>query len=412
MPRKLERALSPMRVKTAPVGMHADGGCLYLQVTQGKNGLNRSWVFRYGTKGPNGKTVYREHGLGSLATLSLAEARDKARALRQARLDGVDPIEKRRAARATPVPVVKTFAEVADRWVDAKSPEWRPDYRKAQLARLRDYVFPAIGRMDVAQIDTVHVTAILDSIWRSVPNTATLVRSSVERVLDFATTKGWRPRGDNPARWNLLRDVYAKPATLRTIKRKTLGQGDHHAALPYADVAAFMKELRALPDDVAAWALEFCILTAARSGEVRSATWAEINMAERTWTCIAGRVRKHAHRVPLSDAAIAVLQKAAAVRTDDKVFPGLAVRAMRDVLQVRLGRAGITTHGFRSAFRDWAGEQTNFPREVCEAALAHYVSGTEGAYARGDLSAKRTKLMAAWANFCGNSKVLPLRQVK
>jgi integrase len=411
MPRKLERALTPRKIQTAGPGMHADGGNLYLEITEAKNGgLNKSWIFRFGVPRPDGKTRYRDLGMGSLSTLTLSEARERARLLRIKRLDGIDPIEERRTQRAAVPPRLVTFDEVADQWLSVKGVEWPASYARAQTQRLRDYASPIIGKLPVRTVTVEHVTTILDRLWKSHPNTASLLRAQVERVLDMARAKGLRD-AENPARLANLKHVYATTAKLRKAKRASAGKGEHHAAMSYKQVGAFMGELRALPDDIAAWALEFCILTAARTGEVVHARWDEIDLAERTWTIPAERMKaRKEHRVPLADRAIAILKKAAEVRTGDRVFP-VTDAAMLRLLHGR--RPHLTTHGFRSTFRDWAGESTAFPREVAEHALAHSLPDkVEAAYARSDLFERRRKLMSAWSAFCARplaeAKVLPL----
>ena len=416
MPRKLERALTPLKIKNAKAGMWADGGCLYLAVTPAANGanLNKSWIFRFGAGGGR----YRDFGMGSLSTLTLAEARERARLLRQKRLDGIDPVEERRAARAVvPVKVV-TFEQAADRWLDAKSPEWRPSYQRAQRARLRDYVTPVVGSLAVREVKVEHVTDILGSLWQSHPNTGALVRMQLEAVLDYAKVSGWRD-GENPARWaGHLKFLFGKTSKLRKAKREAEGRAEHHEALPWRDVGAFMAELRALPEDVAVLALEFTILTAARTGETVGATWPEVDLAKKTWMVPAGRMKaKKTHRVPLTDRAVEILKRMASIRVDDRVFPHLALGAMLRLLQGPLKRPALSVHGFRSSFRDWVGNETSFPRELAEAALAHRVgSATEEAYQRGDLLKRRAALMDAWAAYCAKpaaeGKVLPLRKTK
>ncbi len=418
MPRKLEKALTPLKIKNAKAGMHADGGNLYLAVTPAANGgLNKSWIFRFGVPGPDGRTRYRDFGLGSLSTFGLAQARERARLLREKRYDGVDPIEERRAARAV-VPVrVVTFGEAADQWFDARSTEWKPTYQRAQRARLRDYVTPVVGKLAVRDVKVEHVTDILGSLWQSHPNTGALVRMQLEAVLDYAKVSGWRD-GENPARWaGHLKFLFGKTAKLRKAKREAEGRAAHHEALPWREVSAFMGELRALPEDVAALALEFTILTAARTGETVGATWGEVDLAKRTWTIPARRMGKgkKEHRVPLSGAAVAVLERMAAIRVDDRIFPHLVLGAMLRLLNGRLKREALTVHGFRSSFRDWAAEETSFPRELAEVALSHAVgSETEQAYQRGDLFEKRRKLMDAWAAYCARpaagGKVLPMKK--
>jgi integrase len=415
MPRKLERALTHQKVKSAGPGMHADGGSLYLAVTRAKDGgFNRSWIFRYGITGPGG-TKYRDFGMGSLSTLSLSDARERARLLRQKRLDGVDLVEERQIARASAMPVV-TFVKVADQWLDAKRLEWKPAHRQSQASRLRDYVHPKIGKLPVGSVTVAHVTDVLTDVWQSHPSTGALIRMQLEQILDFAKVAGHRT-GENPARWEgHLKHVFGKTAKLRKAKRAAEGKGEHHKELPYREIGPFMVELRSHSEKyVAALALEFCILTATRSSEALFATWDEVNVPEKTWLIPASRMKAgKEHRVPLSDPALAVIERMAAIRIDNRVFPNLGKDAARNFLQRNLGRKTLTAHGFRSSCRDWLGECTPTPREVCEAVLAHYAGGTEGAYARGDLFEKRRVAMDAWAQYCGTATasavVVPLRK--
>ena len=355
--------------------------------------------------------------LGPLSTFGLAQARERARALREKRHDGIDPIEERKATRAVTPAKIVTFDEVSDRWLAAKGVEWRPTYVRAQAQRLRDYASPVVGKLPMRDVTVEHVTAVLDKVWSRHPNTAALLRAQLEQVFNFAKIKGHR-EGENPARWeDHLKHVFGKTAKLRAAKRKAAGKSEHHAAMDYRKVAAFVGELRALPDDVVATALEFTILTAARTGEVVRATWDEIDLDDRTWTVPAAHMGKNGkeQRVPLSDRAVAILKTMAAIRIDDQVFPGLLSQSMLRLLQKK--HSALTVHGFRSSFRDWVGETTAFPREIAEKALAHLVGDeTERAYARGDLFERRRKLMDAWMSYCarpaGAGKVVLLGNTK
>jgi integrase len=387
MARTLHR-LKSKQAESAGVGRHADGGGLYLD--RDSSGRSR-WIFMY-TRG--GKR--REMGLGPAGKdgVSLGKARDAAGIAREALKNGLDPIEARDAAPPEVVPV-PTFGEVADEFVSAQSPQWRNEKHRAQWSMtLKIYAKP-LRHLPVDQVDTAAVLEVLQSIWLTKPETASRLRGRIERVLDAAKAKGHRT-GENPALWRGHLD-HLLP------KRQKLTRG-HHAALPYAALPAFVASLRAR-EAVAALGLEFLILTAARSGEVLGATWDEIDLAAKVWTVPASRMKAgREHRVPLSAQGIAVLEKAKALRTGDYVFPGRSrdgqLSSMAFEMLLRRMKAEVTSHGFRSTFRDWAGEVSNFPRELAEAALAHTVGdATERAYRRGDALEKRRKLMEAWAGF-------------
>ena len=385
-------ALGVARLKTP--GLYGDGGGLWLQVS-GQGG--KSWVYRY-TLGKKS----REMGLGSANTFTLAEARDKALACRKLCYDGIDPIEMRRGRRqdeAVEAAKAITFSACAASYIDSHRAGWRNAKHAAQwTATLETYAYPMFGSLPVQAVDTNLVMQALEPIWAVKPETATRVRGRIESILDWATTRGYR-RGENPARWkghlqNLL------PA------RSKVQRVEYHAALPFRDVPAFMIDL-ACRDAVAARALEFAILTAARTGEVIGATWAEIDLEARTWTAPAERMKGgREHRVPLSEPAVAILERILSLG-DGYVFPGarrgkpMSQMGMLMLLR-RMGREDITAHGFRSSFRDWASETTDFPSEVVEMALAHTVeSKVERAYRRGDLFEKRRELMSVWAVHCG-----------
>jgi integrase len=380
---------------TGRPGMHPDGGGLYLQVT--KSGA--SWIYRYML---NGRA--REMGLGPLAIFGLQEARAKALDARRLRHEGIDPIEARKGVRARErldAAKAMTFKQCAESYIKAHRAGWRNVKHAAQWeATLATYAEPIIGALPVQAIDTALVLKVIEPLWTSKPETASRLRGRIESILNWATARGYRA-GENPARWrghldNLL------PA--RSKVRKV----EHHAALPYAELPNFLIVLRQ-QEGTAARALEFTILTAARTGETIGATQAEINGAGRIWTVPADRMKAGKdHRVPLSRRALAILDEGKTVRTDGNefLFPGgkrgksLSNMAMTEVLR-RMGRGDITVHGFRSTFRDWAAERTNFPSEVVEMALAHTVGDkVEAAYRRGDLFEKRRRLMEAWAEFC------------
>jgi integrase len=374
--------------------MHADGGGLYLRV--GPTG-SKSWVFRYVTSG-------RQHdmGLGPFLDITLQMARERAQTHRRARLDGNDPLEAKRAVRAAErlaTAKVTTFKECAEAYIAAHSAGWRDLRTVGQWQQsLTAYVFPILGDLPVQAIDVGLVMKAIEPLWTTKTTTAGRVRQRIESVLDYAAARGYR-QGDNPARWrghleNLL------------PKRSKVARIEHHPALPYGEIASFITELRRR-DSVSARALEFSILTATRRAEVLGARWSEINMAERLWTIPGERMKAdREHRVPLSDAALAVINQMQEIRTNAYVFPGQGgMKPLGEVAIWRLlramGRGELTMHGMRSTFRDWAAERTNFPREVAELALAHAVGdATERAYQRGDLFDKRRQLMAAWARFC------------
>jgi integrase len=393
----------------AQPGMLADGKGLYLRV--GPTGA-KSWIFRYRNGGQR-----HDLGLGSYPDISLAEARERAYVQRRLRLDGHDPLTKRRTERAQrrlDAAKAMTFRQCAEAYIKAHQPGWRNTKHGAQWsATLGTYAYPVFGELPVAAVDVGLVMKAVEPIWSTKPETASRVRGRIESVLDWATAREYRA-GENPARWRgHLENLLPKKTKVHAV--------EHHAALPYVEVASFLVELRKL-ETVAARALEFAILTAARTGEVLGARWDEINMADRLWTIPAARMKAgKEHRVPLSDAALAILEKMAEQRSGDYVFPGgVAGRprsnvAMFKVLR-RMKRDDLTVHGFRSTFRDWAAERTGFPQEVAEMALAHAVADkVEAAYRRGDLFEKRRQLADAWARFCaqpataGDNNVRPIR---
>jgi integrase len=390
--------LAAVQLSRLPVGWHGDGGGLYLQVTQ--SGA-RSWVWRFMLHGKA-----RWMGLGALHTISLAEARGKARECRRMRLDGLDPIEVREAKRAgerLAAATTLTFKECAERYIEAHQAGWRSTKHAAQWpSTLNAHVYPVFGALPVQAVDVGLVMKALEPLWQAKTETAARLRGRIEAVLDWATARGHR-KGENPARWRgHLENLLPKRSRVRHVK--------HQAALPYAELPAFMVELRQ-QSGTAARALEFTILTAARTGEVVWATWDEINLANRLWTIPATRMKAgKEHRVPLSAPAIAIL---AGLEHKGSRVLGVGTHRMLELLN-RL-RPGVTVHGFRSTFSDWCAEQTGFPSEVREMALAHAVTGkVEAAYRRGDLFEKRRALAEGWARFCdggsGGGEVIPLRR--
>ena len=389
MPRTLNR-LSPLRVqKLKRKGLHADGGGLYLRVTDGGT---KSWMFRYGEGGK-----LRDMGLGPVHTISLPRARELARECRELRLQGIDPIAHRRvslAARRASDAKATTFRQCADAFIASHESGWRnASHRSQWVNTLAQHAHPTLGGLSVADIDTALVMKTIEPIWKTIPETASRVRGRIEAILDWAKVSGYR-MGENPARWRGHLD-HLLPARAKVARIR------HHAALPYAEIGAFMATLRQ-NGSVGASALEFTILTAARTGEALGATWDEFDA--KVWTIPAERMKGgREHRIPLSDAALALLRQMRGVRTNDFVFPGRRGRLTHKTMQLVLRRMGHggTVHGFRSTFRDWAAEQTAFPAELAEMALAHSVgSAVEAAYRRSDLFDKRCKLMAAWAAFC------------
>lgn len=374
-------ALSARKVENAGPGKHGDGRGLFLLV---KPTGARSWVLRYQLDGRR-----RDLGLGAYPEVTLAKAREKALDARRLLADGIDPLTERSKAKRL------TFRVAAAALIESKRSGWKNEkHAKQWSSTLNTYAMPFLRDMDVRKIETADVMSVLNPIWNEKPETASRLRQRIEAVLDYAAAMGSRS-GDNPARWRgHLDHLLPKPTKVRAVK--------HHAAMPYQDVSGFMASL-AGRDGVSARALAFTVLTAARSGETRGMRWAEIDLDHRIWIIPANRMKAaKEHRVPLSDAVIAQL---GARRGDcDLVFesdarPGKPISdmSMTAVLR-RMGQDAFTVHGFRSSFRDWAGETTGYPREVIEAALAHRLKDkAEAAYARGDLFDKRRNLMDDWA---------------
>jgi integrase len=373
-------------------------------------------------------------GLGAFPEVSLAEARQRALDERKAVARGLDPIEERRALRAREAATIansKTFEECARAYIEVHAAGWKSGKHAAQwTATLETYAFPLLGKLPVAAIDTARVLQVLTPIWATKTETASRLRGRIESILDWAKVRGYR-QGENPARWkNNLR--HQLPARSKVQKVR------HHAALPYARVGTFMADLRTR-EGMSPRALEFAVLTAARSGEVRGATWREINLKSQRWTIPASRMkREKEHVVPLSPAAVKLLKSLPRMAKSDFVFSAprggqLSDAAMGTIIdsmhEADLKRSGIgyldpsrdkvaTPHGFRSSFRDWAAEVAYFPSEVIEHALAHKLKDkAEAAHQRGTLLKKRTKLMEEWAKYCNvrrdtSGKVIPLERKK
>jgi integrase len=398
MPKKLANALTALAVKNAGPGRHGDGGGLSLLV---KPNGGKFWTFRAMIDGKS-----RDIGLGPAGgpdAVSLADARDRAADLRREVRAGRDPIAERERAKAEAAAAEQaariagiTFREVAESFVRSNREGWRNAKHRQQWANtLETYVYPSIGALPIADVSTAHVVQILDSIWTAKPETASRVRGRIERVLDAAKARGYR-EGENPARWRGHLAQLLPP-------RKRLQRG-HHAAMPFAEVPAFLVKLRSR-EATAARALEFAILTATRTSEVTGARWEEIDLKGCTWTVPAERMKAtQAHRVPLSARAREILEGQVGV---DPVYPfpqpdgGKPMSQMGMLMLLRRMGVEVTVHGFRSSFRDWAAERTAFPFEVAEMALAHAITNrAEAAYRRGDLFEKRRQLMTAWADFC------------
>jgi integrase len=419
MPRRAT-GLNAAKARTAGPGRYGDGNGLYLVV---RSADSRSWVFRYVRNG-----TMREMGLGSAcggsAAVTLAEARQRAGELMKRVRAGADPLADRETERAAlkaekQLAAVRgiSFRTVAGYYLVAHGFGWKSaKHRLLWASTLETYAAPHIGDLPVADIGTEHVLAALQPIWQAKPETAGRVRGRIEAVLDYAKVRGWRS-GENPARWKGHLDQLL-PAQSR------IAPVEHHAALPYNEIGAFMVALR-LQQGISAKALEFAILTAARTGDALAASWGEVDLREAVWTVPANRMKVgKEHRVPLSEPAMALLTDMAKLRASDDpaltIFPGaragrpLSNMAMLMTLR-RMERADLTAHGFRSTFRDWAAERTAYPAEVAEMALAHAVgNAVEAAYRRGDLFDKRRRLMDDWAAFCAapqaTGRVVPLRQ--
>ena len=372
-------------------GYHADGGGLYLLV--GPTGA-KSWVLRYQIRGRR-----REMGLGSAALVSLQEARASAMAQRKLLAHGLDPLEERASAAA----VGRTFGECAEALIVSLAPGWKHEAQAEQWRQsLRDYG-PA-AETPIADVDTARVMACLQPIWTTKTETANRVRGRIERVLDWARVHGLRA-GDNPARWRgHLDKLLPKPSKV--------GKRRHHEAMPYADVPAFMARL-AERDGAARRALRFTILTAARTGEVTGAEWSEFDLAAAVWTIPAERMKGgREHQVPLTPAAMAILRTLPRDRPPFALSENAMLYLVQKAPPKGLGLP-FTVHGFRSSFRDWAAETTEFPNELVEMALAHAIRNkTEAAYRRGNLLERRRRLMEEWAGYLGQQRSAPaLRSV-
>ena len=387
VPKQAEKLTARGVQAIATPGMHADGRGLYLLVSAAGN---KSWIYRFQIRGRR-----RDMGLGPLDTCGLAEARRLAGDARQQVADGVDPIEVRKQAAAGEPG--RTFQAVADAYVAIMSPAWKnAKHRQQWKSTLRRYAYPKIGDRPINAITTDDVLGVLEPVWTTYPETASRLRGRIEEILDHAKAKGERD-GENPARWRRHLDKMLP-------SRSKIAPVVHLAAMPYRDLPAWWPYLQA-QDGLGAKAVEFAILTACRSGEVRGMRWDEADLDARIWTAPADRMKSgREHRVPLSDPAVALIRKLATRRRGPLVFHGQRRdRPMSDMTltaTLRRMKTPYTVHGFRSTFRDWAAETTDHPDYVAEMALAHVIAGkVEAAYRRGDLFDKRRRLMEDWAKF-------------
>ncbi|MCM8857682.1 MAG: integrase arm-type DNA-binding domain-containing protein [Candidatus Thiodiazotropha sp.] len=399
--------LTPRKVATAKPGKHEDGGGLRLAVSKSEA---KKWVLRFTI---NGKR--REMGLGSFPDVGLAEARDKASRCRKQAKAGIDPIEERKAKpEKTP-----TFTTCAARYIRAHRHGWKNTKHARQwVSTLKTYARPTIGSKQVDSITTEDILNILSPIWTTKTETAKRVQGRIENILDYAAAHKYRDPL-NPARWRAHLDkLLPKPSRVKKV--------NHHPAMPYTEVATFMAELSQL-ESVSALALRFLILTATRTSEVLKAQWQEINLETAEWTIPASRMKtRREHRVPLSNAAIAVLEALPRINDNPHIFPGahhgkpLSNMALLQIMRgmdygVNGTRGNYVPHGFRSSFRDWSGEISSFPRDVAEMALAHTIENkVEAAYRRGDLFMKRRKMMQEWADYLDKLKagaeIIPINQ--
>lgn len=388
------KKLSARTVTTLTMpGRHGDGDGLYLVIDP--SGARR-WLFLFRWQGK-----LKEMGLGGVSTVSLADARDKAADARKQVKAGINPIEAKREAEAA-AEAGKTFGQFADELVEDIKDGFRNEKHKWQWSHTLKTYAASLRPVPIEAVSTEHVLDVLKPLWSTKQETAARLRGRIERVLDAAKAKGIRI-GDNPARWRGHLD--------HLLPRRQKLQRGHHPAMPYLDVPDFVVDLRKR-DATAALALELTILCASRSGEVLGATWGEFDRKAKVWTIPGKRMKAGLeHRVPLTERALAILDAAEKMKQNEYVFPGarkgkpLSNMAMANLLKKRMKHEGLTVHGFRSSFRDWAGECTAFPRDVAEAALAHVVGDeTERAYRRGDALAKRRKLMDAWARYINSPK--------
>jgi integrase len=410
----MSRAINKLSAKQvnslSEPGYYGDGNGLWLQIS--KYGT-KSWVYRYSLDKKS-----HEMGLGSISDLSLAQARLVSKRHRDEVRDGIDPIQARKRSRLNNIQAaagLKTFDECSKSLIEAKQSGWKNTKHRQQWENtLSQYASPILGNLPVSDIDTALVVRVLEPIWGQKTETARRLRSRIEQVLDWATTRGYRS-APNPARWKgHLDTLLASPSSIT--------KPEHHNALPYSEVGSLINKLRANAG-ISAKALEFTILTAARTNEVIHATWGEIDLEKALWTIPAQRMKAgKEHVVPLSEHVIALLRQLNEISQSGYIFPGskagLPISNMTMIkLLKRIQGKHQTVHGLRSTFRDWAGETTAYPREVIEHALAHQLKDkAEAAYQRGTLLAKRRRLMDDWAKFCSeikkpiNNKIFPINR--
>lgn len=398
MPKKAAE-MGPLEVRQlAEPGLHAVGGVAGLNLQIALPGT-KSWILRV-TVGSR----RREMGLGGYPDVTLSQAREQAREIRRKIGMGIDPLEERRvqknALRAASVKKA-TFWEAAQMWHNSKNHEYRNRKHSAQvLSTIRQYACPIIGNMPVDEIALSHIIKVLEPVWLNKTETASRLRGRMESVLSWATVSGFRT-GENPARWKgNLDTVLPKPGKISAVK--------HHRAMAIDEVPSFVKTLR-VTDSLSARALEFQILTAARSGEVRGSRWSELDIDNRLWIIPANRTKmQKEHRVPLSSAALLLLERLPRAHQNDIIFAGPRGKPLSDMTLsqlMRRMRANAVPHGFRSTFRDWISERTSYSGEVAEMALAHAISNkVEAAYRRGDLFEKRRNLMEDWCMFCDGNE--------
>lgn len=377
--------------KAVQVGRYADGNGLYLQIARGGS---KSWLFRYSIAG-----MARQMGLGSAILVSLSKARAQAIECKQILLNGKDPLIERQMSRLQLQPALQDhiFSKCAVEYIEGHSSEWSNKKHKNQwISTLETYAFPVLGDVHVQHVNTELILKVLTPLWSTKTETATRLRGRLEQIIDWATAQDLR-QGENPARWRgHLDKILPKPSRIKPLR--------HHAAHPFTDIGNLVARLRE-EKSLSAFALEFLILTSARTGEVLGAKWSEINFEESTWTIPSARMKgKREHRVPLCSRGVEILAQMKAVSSDQYVFegrnPGRPLSNMALLQQLRRMNIEAVTHGFRSTFRDWAAECTNFPNEVIEMALAHSIRNkVEAAYRRGDLLLKRRALMHQWSKF-------------
>jgi integrase len=384
-------------------GRICDGRGLYLQTSKLGEEITKAWLYRYTL---NGRA--RAMGLGPYPDVSLAKARSKAQVQRELLADGLDPLEvkhRERAAARVKAAKTVTFAHCAEKYLAVHGQAWKNAVHRAQWkSTLQKFAFPIIGNLPVSEIDTAHVVRVIEPHWSTKTETASRVRLRVEKILDWARVRGFRA-GENPARWRgHLDSLLPSPKKIKKVQ--------HFRALAYADMPAFMAELRNR-DGVSARALELLILTATRTSEIVHAKWSEFDLKQKVWAIPAHRMKAgRPHRVPLSDRAVEILNGLPTEKGNPFVFIGTkkdqSINSSAMLQLMRDLRPGYVPHGCRSTFRDWCAEQTNYPREVCEAALAHAVEDrVEAAYKRTDFFERRARLMADWARFCTRAPSRP-----